>query len=189
MRKRRRRLLPRRPPATNRATTTGRPILRLPIVGPSWLPPPSRSRCRDLRYRRVRRGPRGVGRTRRIRARVVPRRGAARDREDRRGARYHRLSPPSLEATPEPREETPMQPSVDFTPSGFGGDEAPSATLGGVMSAPCPRSGTSRRWPSRRCHAIMPTFPRRPPRRRHSPRRSTCSMPASAPRPERCSRA
>ncbi|QFU01360.1 hypothetical protein FIU83_06875 [Halomonas sp. THAF5a] len=39
--------------------------------------------------------------------------------------------PPSLEATPEPREETPMQPSVDFTPSGFGGDEAPSATLGG----------------------------------------------------------
>ena len=37
---------------------------------------------------------------------------------------YH---PPTLEANPAPREETPMQPSVDFTPSGLGGGEAPSA--------------------------------------------------------------
>lgn len=38
--------------------------------------------------------------------------------------------PPSLEANPEPREETPMQPSVDFTPSGLGGEDAPSVTAG-----------------------------------------------------------
>ncbi|MFG6158269.1 FimV/HubP family polar landmark protein [Halomonas sp. 1390] len=37
--------------------------------------------------------------------------------------------PPSLEANPAPREETPMQPSVDFTPSGAApSGDAPSAT-------------------------------------------------------------
>jgi len=38
--------------------------------------------------------------------------------------------PPSLEANPTPREETPMQPSVDFTPSGLGGVDRPPATSG-----------------------------------------------------------
>ncbi|WP_114446913.1 FimV/HubP family polar landmark protein [Halomonas denitrificans] len=38
--------------------------------------------------------------------------------------------PPTLEANPAPREETPMQPSVDFTPSGLGGGESPSAASG-----------------------------------------------------------
>ncbi|MEQ6890064.1 FimV/HubP family polar landmark protein [Halomonas sp. CS7] len=38
---------------------------------------------------------------------------------------YH---PPSLEANPAPREETPMQPSVDFTPSGQGGGDASPAS-------------------------------------------------------------
>lgn len=38
--------------------------------------------------------------------------------------------PPPLEATPAPREETPMQPSVDFTPSELDGSDTPPTPAG-----------------------------------------------------------